>query len=248
MRSTLVDLSGRSKTTFSIFRRKPKTKTYLPLAKTLREAEASGLSLSDFIDKRFGMWDGAGVSPTQETINRMDEAGVFDTLPPMAHICEIGPGTGRYLEKTLQHCNDARCEIYETDDEWRDWLATKHSAIAHGGDVTMSGTASESVDLVKAHRVFTETPTLVTLAYFKEMARVVKPAGWIVFDIFTETCFSTLNVEAWFKAGAVTWHWRPVIMPKQHALDFLTSEHCNLVKSCLVPYYPGVSELLFFRK
>jgi SAM-dependent methyltransferase len=232
----------------SIFEGKPKTKTYLPLAKTLREAEASGLSLSDFIDKRFGMWDGAGMSPTEQTINRMSEAGVFDTLPSMAHICEIGPGTGRYLEKTLRRCNHACCEIYETDDEWRAWLAAKHKAVAHAGDDKMSGTASASVDLAKAHRVFTETTTLVTLSYFKQMARVVKPGGWIVFDIFTEICFSTVNVEAWFKAGADTWHWRPTIMSKELALTFLTSEKCDLIKSYLVPYYPGASELLIFRK
>jgi len=42
----------------------------------------------------------------------MKKLGVFDG--EIERVCEIGPGTGRYLDKVLKLAKPTYCEIYET--------------------------------------------------------------------------------------------------------------------------------------
>jgi len=79
--------------------------------------------------------------------------GVFIDL--IEKVCEIGPDSGRYLEKTIARCRPQHCEIYETSPEWRNWLVQQFKVTArtcNGRD--LAETESGSVGLVHAHKVF----------------------------------------------------------------------------------------------
>jgi hypothetical protein len=69
---------------------------FIPIEQTLREASRAGLSVGDYIDSVMNNTPGA----TQLTIDGMHRLGVFDQK--IDTICEIGPGSGRYLEKIIK--------------------------------------------------------------------------------------------------------------------------------------------------
>lgn len=64
---------------------------YIPLKKTLADAEQAGMPLGDYIDTQFNV---PGV--TKATIEKMAELGVFSGN--LQRVCEIGPGGGFVYE------------------------------------------------------------------------------------------------------------------------------------------------------
>jgi hypothetical protein len=219
---------------------------FLPFKETLKSAKAAGLPLADYLDQKY-CHHASGPSPTDQTLQGMADFGVFDS-PPQT-ICEIGPGSGRYLERTIARAHPAHYEIYETAEEWRDWLVRQHSVIAKKCDGhTLTETDSASIGLVQAHKVFPALPFLVAASYFREMARVVQPNGWIVFDIITESCLTGPRIQAWVEANVFAWSWSPQLVSRAFVMKFFADYSISLVGNFLVPLYPGVTECLIFRK
>jgi hypothetical protein len=219
---------------------------FLPLKETLRSAKAAGLPLADYIDQKYGHHAG-WPSPTEQTIQRMASYGVFDS--PAQTVCEIGPGSGRYLEPTIAHAHPTHYEIYETATEWRDWLVEQYDVIPKKCDGhTLAETGSACIALVQAHKVFPATPFFVTVSYLREMARVVQPNGWIVFDIITESCVTAPRVQAWFDSDVFAWSWSPQLVSRDFAIKLFSDYSVSLVGHFFVPLYPGVTECLVFRK
>lgn len=172
-----------------ITRRHSSYQNYIPFRKNMEEAKKAGLSIGDYIDLTYNV-PGA----TQDTINQMVGIGVFNR--PIERVCEIGPGSGRYLEKTQEICQPKYYEIYETSEEWRKWLVETYAVTAHIPDGrTLSQTRSHSIDLIHSHKVFPGLSILVILQYFLEMIRVVREGGCIVFDILSENCLSDSLVD-----------------------------------------------------
>ncbi|HZV45669.1 MAG TPA: hypothetical protein VFF90_14395, partial [Saprospiraceae bacterium] len=91
---------------FELVRKGGEFQDYIPWKQTLIDAEKSGLSLSDYIDNNFNV-----PGTTQLTIDKMKELGVFEGR--LQRVCEIGPGSGRYLEKVIDLCHPVFYEIYE---------------------------------------------------------------------------------------------------------------------------------------
>lgn len=93
---------------------------FLAFKETFESAKAAGLSVGNYIDsKQF-----SGVrSPTDQTIDGMAALGVFDGRPQ--RICEIGPGSCRYSERTIAKCQP----LLLLAAEWRNWLVAKHGVI-----------------------------------------------------------------------------------------------------------------------
>jgi hypothetical protein len=60
----------------------------------------------------------------------------------------------------------------------------------------MASTAGASVDLARAHKVFSTIPFIATCLYWIELLRVTKPGGFIVFDCMTEGCV-TSELRRW---------------------------------------------------
>ena len=218
---------------------------FIEFTTTLKAAEKAGLSVGEYIERKHA----AGrQTALDQTIDGLASLGLFDC--PMESICEIGPGSGRYLEKMIERLKPAFYEIYETSDEWRQWLVQKYGVTESVCDGhTLARTKSCSVDLVHAHKVFGGgLPFLHSASYLREMARVVRDGGWIVFDIMTEECFGEKHLDAWFDANPWDWGWEPHIMPRDYAVKLFAGRGIVLIGSFQVPSFPGTTECMVFRK
>jgi SAM-dependent methyltransferase len=214
---------------------------FIPFGPTLAAAVAAGMPVGDYIDATHNR---PGV--TAETIDQL--AGMEVLHPRLRRICEIGPGSGRYLEKTIAVCRPDYCEIYETAEEWRDYLVKRLGVVAQPTDgSTLARTPDASVDLVQAHKVFPGLSFLVSCCYFAEMARVVSPGGSVVFDIVTEECMDEETLQNWRKAKA-GYQLYPSLMPRAYALDFFARQGLTLRGSFIAPMMPGKTECLAFTK
>jgi hypothetical protein len=214
---------------------------YIPIEETLAGAKAAGLSVGEYIDAKH---NAPGVS--QDTHNRLEALGVFQG--PIDRVCEIGPGSGRFLERTLLACKPSHYEIYETSVPWADWLVKTYPVISLPTDgKTLAHTASNSIDLVQSHKVFVCLLFLNACSYFQEIARVTRPGAWVVFDVMTEDCMDGANVELWLKTGINTRNY-PAIVPKSFVIDFFQRNGFEFVSSFLVPMKPGKTEVMAFRK
>jgi hypothetical protein len=226
---------------------KPKPRPFsefIAFKETLRAAKQAGLSVGDYIDRKHMT---GSRSATDLTIDGMSSLGVFDG--PLDRVCELGPGSGRYLERTQAKAKPRHYEVYETSAEWRDWLVAQHRVIARRcNGSTLSETPADSIDLVQAHKLFPGLPFLTTASYFLEMARIVKNNGWVVFDIMTEACFSSEHLKAWFAASPWNWDWSPRMVSRDFAVNLFREKGFSFVGSFIVPLFPAVTECMVFRK
>ncbi len=212
-------------------------RSYVPFKETRDGARKAGLSVGDYIDQKFHV-PGA----TQSTIDQMVGLGILG--PKIQSVCEIGPGTGRYLEKAQRSCAPCSYEIYETDREWSDWLSRTYRVTARVADgTTLRGTSSGSVDLVHAHKVFVYLPFAVTFQYFSEMIRVARPGAWIVFDIISEKCVSDWMIDQWIANRTYS----RCMLPRDFVIAYFDKRQCFLHSSFLGPA-PWLSEYLVFIK
>lgn len=217
---------------------------FISFKETLKAAKAAGVSVSQYIERRHMT---GPHSALDQTIDGMTNLGVF--AGHIDHVCEVGPGSGRYLERIKELCRPAEYEIYETSSEWRQWLIERYGVIARScNGRTLGSTASGSVDLVQAHKVFPGLPFLVSTSYFSEMARVVRPGGWVVFDVMTEACFAPAYRQQWFDVNPWEWDWSPHLISRDYASGVMSESGVDLVGSFLVPLHPAVTECLVFRK
>jgi|MudIll2142460700_1097286.scaffolds.fasta_scaffold17467_2 hypothetical protein len=216
-------------------------KTYIPFKETIAGANLSGQSVGDYIDSKY-----QAPGATQETIDKMVELGVFQDK--IERICEIGPGSGRYLEKTLKICKPVYYEIYETAADWAQWLVKNYEVIHQPTDgVTLSLTPSRSIDLIHAHRVFSSTTFLATSSYFLEMIRVVREGGKIVFDILDEDCMDTNTLRMWLDASIPNGLY-PSFLAKGYALDIFYDHGFSLMGDFFITMKPGRTHYFVFSQ
>ncbi|WP_190085885.1 methyltransferase domain-containing protein [Streptomyces longisporoflavus] len=216
---------------------------FIPFEATMRAARAAGLSVGDYIDEVMNGTPGA----TQSTIDELRTLGVFAADP--GTVLEIGPGSGRYLEKTVKECAPSRYEIYETAEPWANYLVDTYSVVARPTEgCSLGPTPDASVDLVQAHKVFNTLTFLSTCRYFFEMARVTRPGGRIVFDVMTEGCLDPAAVRAWVSKGGEGHDSYPAAMPRQACVDLFATLGCNLEASFLAPMGFASTEVLVFGK
>jgi hypothetical protein len=219
-----------------------KIETFIPFETTLEAARQAGLSVGDYIDDVMNHIPGA----TQATIDQMSRLGVFSGR--IETIVEIGPGSGRYLQKTLAACTPARYEIYETAGLWADYVAKKYNVILQPTNGrSLAATPDQSVDLVQAHKVFSATPFLTTARYWLEMCRVLRAGGFAVFDIVTEACMGPTAVKGWVSSQGVDSTY-PAMVARATAIDFFESQGLSLVGSFFVPMGSGKTETYVFRR
>lgn len=216
---------------------------FIPFDRTVKAAAAAGLSLEDYIDQVINHTPGA----TQATIDAMRDAGVFSSDP--ATVLEIGPGSGRYLKKTLAECTPDRYEIYETAGSWAQYLCEQYPVTLQPTDGTrLQATADASVDLLQAHKVFSSITFLTTIRYFAEICRVVRPGGWAVFDVLTEAALDPGTVEAWAERGGSGHDSFPAAIPRAVVLDRFSTDGFSLRASHLAPMGVGHTEVLMFQR
>lgn len=209
---------------------------------TLRAASEAGLSVGDYIDVALNGIPGA----TQATIDHMRELNVF------AHridtVVEIGPGSGRYLERTLAACSPSRYEFYETAEPWAQYVERVYGAIRQPATgMNLGATASDSADLVQAHKVFSALSLMTTLRYWPEMARVTRPGGFVVFDVVTEACLDPETIDRWTGSGQRTPNY-PAAVPRETVFRYFANRGFTTVGTFLIPMGPGTTEVFVFRK
>ncbi|CAM5397141.1 hypothetical protein GCM10010329_58260 [Streptomyces spiroverticillatus] len=216
---------------------------FLPFEATMRAARAAGLSVGDYLDDVMNGTPGA----TQSTIDKLGGLGVFAAAPRT--VLEIGPGSGRYLEKTLKECSPERYEIYETAEPWAAYLVETFGVVARPtAGASLAATPDASVDLVQAHKVFNTVTFLVAARYFFEMARVTRPGGRIVFDVMTENCLDPEAVHTWATKGGPGHDSYPAAMPRRACVDLFASLGCRLEAEFLAPLGVASTEVLVFQK
>ncbi|WP_280262982.1 methyltransferase domain-containing protein [Nocardia wallacei] len=211
---------------------------YIPFERTQVGAKAAGLAVGEYIDREFNV-----PGSTQDTIDRMAALGVFDR--PISRVCEIGPGSGRYLEKVLAACSPQAYEIYETATAWREWLVATYPVTAHPADGrTLAATADGSVDLVHSHKVLNGLKILDACGYLAEIARVTAPGGAVVFDVLTERALDEVTLCRWHESGA---GYVTSMMSEQYAVDFFTRRGFTLLGDFLATSMPGKTHYLVFQ-
>jgi SAM-dependent methyltransferase len=216
----------------------PAVKTFIPAQKTIAAAKKSGLSVGDYIDKTF-----AEPGVTEETVKAMLDLGGL--RGQVSRVCEIGPGSGRYMEKVIEFLHPNVYEIYETADDWLSYLrSTFPTAVVQPCDGrTLSSTETASVDLVHAQKVFVYIDFWATANYLSEMARVVRPGGIVAFDVVSEDCLDEVAVKHAMEHGSI---YR--LTPRTWAINFLTSRGLSYVGHYFPVLPPGTSELMVFRR
>jgi hypothetical protein len=217
---------------------------FISFKETHDAAKEAGLSVGEYLERRRPV---GGKTALEQTIDGMAALGVFDGQ--IDRVCELGPGSGRYLEMTKASCKPEHYEIYETSREWRTWLVDEYGVTAMQSDwKTLGETKTASVDLVQAHKVFPGLPFLTMISYFREMSRVVRNGGFIVFDVMTERCFDSANLQAWFDINPWDWDWSPRMCALQYVVDMFAGFGVTAVGNFLVPLHPGVTECFVFRR
>ena len=111
--------------------------------------------------------------------------------------------------------------------------------------VTLQATATASVDLVHAQKVFPTMPTIVQFGYLEEMARVTRPGGFVVFDMLTERCLDDATLARWFAARLPAGPY-PSATPRELAVAFLARREVHLTGSFLIATEPGITECMVF--
>lgn len=215
---------------------------YIPLDQTLGDAAAAGLSVADYIDVTYNV---AGA--TRHTIQEMENLGVFSGN--VKSVVEIGPGSGRYLEKVVKLCGPSTYEIYEIAKPWADYLVKTYNVTAQSTDGgSMPHTRDASMDLVHAHKVFCSVSFLTSVRYWPEMIRCAKPRAHIVFDVMTESCLDDTTADAWAATAMDGSGTYPAVMPRSFVIEYFARHNVTLVGSFLVTMKPGKTETFVFRK
>lgn len=185
---------------------------YVSAEDYMRAAAEQNLTLQQYLDKAWGTPEATLTDFSEIVFAQVAKFGVFDR--PLRRVVEIGTGVGMHVRTVMRRCRPESYESYEPEKGWADWLAQEYGVVSHDSDgVSLRQTPTGSVDLVHAHGVFVALIFLTSVQYFREMARVLRPGGYAVFDILSEECMTAEAIDTWL---ASEWRW-PVV----HDKDFV---------------------------
>jgi SAM-dependent methyltransferase len=166
-------------------------------------------------------------------------------------VVEVGAGTGMYLEKIIENHKPSTYQVYETNLEWVKYLNETYSGrtdlkCRNADGASLRDTPSGSVDAAFSHGVFVYTSLLTSYSYLQEMARVVKPGGWVVFDCFLTENFGLKIIKQWQEDS---YHWTfPVALSGQLIKEYAASHGLTQVGTFDVPYHASFSTYFIFQK
>lgn len=215
----------------------PAVKGFIPAKRTIAAARRAGVSVGDYIDQIH-----AEPGVTGATVDAMIKASGLHR--PVDRVCEIGPGSGRYSEKVIDALQPRVYEAYETASDWLPYLRRLPAVVTQPCDGrTLASTATASVELVHAHKVFVYLHFMTTFSYLLEMIRVVRPGGTVAFDVVTEDCLDEQTLDTWLKQQAVY-----VATPRAWVVDFMARRGLSLRGNFFRPMTGGRTELLVFNQ
>jgi SAM-dependent methyltransferase len=217
-------------------RKQPNSYGYIPAIETVTMARRDGVSVGDYVER---LWGVSGL--TKSIIDRLYVTGCFARC---TRVCEIGPGTGRYLALTIKAAKPLEYEFYETAQDWAEWLHLTYGPIArrrHADGLRLKETETASCSLVCSYGVFVYLPFLHTFRYLAECERVVANGGYIVFDCFTEEEFRPDLLDRWQRHALY-----PVIIPREILMR--QCQGLSLVDEFPARNGPGESRFFVFQK
>ena len=227
---------------FSIF---SKTKSadaanvgYIDCATTVQAAEDADLSICEFVER---LWDQYG-----QTKLIMNRAAKHVDFSEVHTVCEIGPGTGRYVKKTIERM--VRVDIYaiyETAQDWANWLEKEYPVKKRNANgVDLREEEDSTIDFCQAHGVFVSLSIYNTLIYIQEMTRVLKKGGHMLFDYLDENSFSA-DVGQQIIKNKIDY---PSITPSDLVKNFLKENDCEIIAEFTNKYGKGHSNYILARK
>ena len=214
-------------------------KVYIGAKETVLAARKKNLSVCDYVEE---LWENKG--GTERVVSNILNDIVLDKADL---VCEIGPGTGRYIEKVIEKLNPGSYHIYEIAKDWEFYLKKQYSPLVKACSAdgkTLTDTKSSSCDLVMAHGVFVYISFLNSFEYFKEMIRVCKPGGYISFDFYSDKDFDIETINKWLE----TQERYPLVLPEQTVHRFFSSHGCDLIKSFKNKYGHSFSNYYLLRR
>lgn len=215
----------------------PAVQSFLPAKRTIAAARRAGMTVGDYIEST-----NSEPGTTQKSVDAIIDLARLKA--PVERICEIGAGSGRYAERLIEELRPQHYEVYETAADWLPYLGTlPHVEIKPADGHSLAASASASVDLVHANKVFVYIPFPAVVGYLLEMVRVAKTGGTIAFDIVTEDCITDEIVASWVASGTIF-----VPTPKVWVVDFLARRGVALEGSLRLPMTGSETELLVFRR
>jgi hypothetical protein len=210
---------------------------YIDDKQTIKNAKAKGMTVCQYVEE---LWNIKG-----NTDFIMDHLKKIGVLTPCEEVCEIGPGTGRYLERYLKQLRPVRYHIYEIDKRWANYLYRTYKVIVHPADGhSLAGLKDSSCGLVSAHGVFVYIPFLNSFEYFLEAIRITGKGGHIVFDIFSDIEWNEEVIDLWLRNPQRY----PVILPEEEVIRFFSNRGCELIDRFNALYGCGHSTYLVFKK
>lgn len=212
---------------------------YIDAFQTVAAAKRRGLSVCEYLESNEA--DPRKHGRRNRIVAMIQTAGIFQHVH---QVCEIGAGTGQYLEKIIELAHPAVYEVYETNQGWLNFLKTKYNGLngcvllCHPADGhTLSYTANNTCDIVHAHGVFVYLPLLQSMSYLKECVRVCRHGGYIVFDYYPSEAFTLPVVNAWLASP----HRFPVVIPRSLLEQFAQDNCLRVVKD--FPIIHGASQV-----
>jgi hypothetical protein len=214
---------------------------YISCEEIVNSANLAGLSICDYVEK---IWNQQG--STQAVVDEMTRSGCFENLDI---ICEIGPGTGRYIEKIKQLDQEQKklekYIIYETAEDWAEWLEDNYGLVRRDADgKSLKYELKNSCNLVHAHGVFVYLPFLQAFEYFLEMMRICTINGYIVFDFYTDEHFSTDIINTWLTSPERY----PVILPRNTVIQYFNQFGFRLIHEFDNKHGHSYSHYVIFKK
>ena len=211
---------------------------YISAKEIVKNAQNEGLSVCDYVEK---IWNQTG--ETKKVVDSMEKFGVFEKTNPT--ICEIGAGTGRYMEKIFNKCNPQKYESYETASDWAEWLESNYNIISLETDgFSLKNTNDNSIDIIHSHGVFVYLPFFDSLRYFKEITRVTNANSYIVFDCITEDCLDKNSLNKWLNSD----YNFPRMLPEKYIFNFFQNTKYKLIGNFFTPYGQGKSKYFIFKR
>lgn len=213
-------------------------RSYVSCEKYIRRAKEAGLSLCDYSENR------GGRKGFRDIV--FQEISKYVSPDYIKNVCEIGPGTGRYLEKVLEiNPYILNYYYYETAKDWREWLGENYNCIAREADgISLRQEKSGTIDFCHSHQVFIYLSMYCVLCYIREMIRVSSTNGIILFDYYNENSFNETKSGKLIRKK-MNW---PVIIPDALILSLLSDHNCEVIKNFGVKCYLGVSQYVLAQK
>ena len=204
----------------------------------IKQARERGVSPGELLEEMFGKPGRAA-----EIVGRMTACGALSDR--VRRVCEIGAGSGLYVERTLQVTPVSRYEIYEIAPVRAAFLASTFPVVIQPADgETLRATPDRTIDLLQAHGVFVTLDFLTSCSYFREIDRVVAPGGHVVFDIMSEECLDDDALDSWVKTRLRY----PSLLPKDYVVRFFEARGYTVVDEFNAPLLVhGSSRYLIFR-